>query len=65
MPELKDDTGEKLRQCSEFGATTSVIAAAGLMGWQPNSVAINGYTGMAVTRLDILEFPQIENLYRI
>jgi adenylosuccinate synthase len=59
MPtEMKDAQGEELRQrAHEFGATTG---RARRCGWFDGVVAgyssrINGYTGMAITRLDILD----------
>jgi adenylosuccinate synthase len=65
MPtELKDALGEELRQrAHEFGATTG---RARRCGWFDGVVAgyssrINGFTGMAVTRLDILDiFPKLK-----
>jgi len=72
MPtELKDQTGECLRQkAHEFGATTG---RARRCGWFDGVAAryssrINGFTGMAVTRLDILdEFAEIKvcTAYRV
>jgi adenylosuccinate synthase len=59
MPtELKDSLGEELRQrAHEFGATTGRPRRC---GWFDGVAAgfssrINGFTGMAVTRLDILD----------
>lgn len=59
MPtELKDETGEKIRQrAREFGTTTG---RARRCGWFDGVAArfssrLNGYTGMAVTRFDILD----------
>jgi len=65
MPtELKDALGEELRQrAHEFGATTGRPRRC---GWFDGVVAgfssrINGFTGMAVTRLDILDiFPKLK-----
>ncbi|MBN1189788.1 MAG: adenylosuccinate synthase [Dehalococcoidales bacterium] len=65
MPtELNDETGDKLRrQAHEFGATTGRPRRC---GWFDGVVAaysrrINGYTGMALTRLDILDvFPELK-----
>ncbi len=65
MPtELKNAVGEELRQRGhEYGATTGRSRRC---GWFDGVVAgyssrINGYTGMAVTRLDILDsFPKIK-----
>jgi adenylosuccinate synthase len=59
MPtELKDEIGEKIRQrAREFGTTTG---RARRCGWFDGVAArfssrLNGYTGMAVTRFDILD----------
>jgi adenylosuccinate synthase len=59
MPtELTEETGEKLRQCAhEYGTTTG---RARRCGWFDGVAArfssrLNGYTGMAVTRFDILD----------
>jgi adenylosuccinate synthase len=65
MPtELKDDIGEKIRRYAhEYGATTGRPRRC---GWFDGVAAkfssrINGYTGMAVTRLDILgNFPKLK-----
>jgi adenylosuccinate synthase len=65
MPtELNDEIGEKIRQqAHEFGATTG---RARRCGWFDGVAArfssrINGYTGMAVTRLDVLDnFPTLK-----
>ena len=65
MPtELKDETGEKIRQCAhEFGTTTGRPRRC---GWFDGVAArlsnrINGFTGIALTRLDILDdFPKIK-----
>jgi adenylosuccinate synthase len=64
MPsELKDETGEKLRErAGEFGATTGRPRRC---GWfdavaARHSSRVNGFTGAIVTRLDILDvFPEI------
>jgi adenylosuccinate synthase len=65
MPtELKDETGEKIRQCGhEFGTTTG---RARRCGWFDGVAAryssrINGFTGVAITRLDVLDdFPKLK-----
>jgi adenylosuccinate synthase len=65
MPtELKDETGEKIRQYAhEFGTTTGRPRRC---GWFDGVAArfssrLNGFTGMAITRLDILEnFPNLK-----
>lgn len=65
MPtELKDALGEEIRQRGhEYGATTG---RARRCGWFDGVAArfssrINGYTGMAVSRLDILDnFPKLK-----
>jgi len=65
MPtELKDDIGEAIRQCAhEFGTTTGRPRRC---GWFDGVVArfsarINGYTGLAITRLDVLDnFPKLK-----
>jgi adenylosuccinate synthase len=65
MPtELKDEVGEAIRQCAqEFGTTTGRPRRC---GWFDGVAArfsnrINSYTGVALTRLDVLDnFPQIK-----
>ena len=65
MPtELKDDAGEAIRQMGhEYGATTGRPRRC---GWFDTvaarlSARINGYTGIVLTRLDILDtFPSIK-----
>ncbi len=65
MPtELKDETGEAIRQCAqEFGTTTGRPRRC---GWFDGVAAgfssrINGYTGIALTRLDVLDnFPKLK-----
>jgi adenylosuccinate synthase len=59
MPtELQDEVGDKIRQCAhEFGTTTGRPRRC---GWFDGVAArlssrINGFTGMAVTRLDVLD----------
>jgi adenylosuccinate synthase len=59
MPtELNDETGEAIRQCAhEFGTTTGRPRRC---GWFDGVAArfssrINGYTGIALTRLDVLD----------
>jgi adenylosuccinate synthase len=59
MPtELKDDVGERIRQCAhEFGATTGRPRRC---GWFDGvaakySAEVNGFTGIALTRLDVLD----------
>ena len=65
MPtELKDDMGEAIRQCAqEFGTTTGRPRRCGWFdGVAANfSSRINGYTGVALTRLDVLDnFPRLK-----
>jgi adenylosuccinate synthase len=65
MPtELLDDVGEAIRQCAhEFGTTTGRPRRC---GWFDGVAArfssrINGYTGIALTRLDVLDkFPRLK-----
>jgi adenylosuccinate synthase len=65
MPtELKDEVGEAIRQCAhEFGTTTGRPRRC---GWFDGVAArfssrINGYTGIAITRLDVLDnFPRLK-----
>jgi adenylosuccinate synthase len=65
MPtELKDEVGETIRQCAhEFGTTTGRPRRC---GWFDGVAArfssrINGFTGMAITRLDVLDkFPGLK-----
>jgi adenylosuccinate synthase len=65
MPtELKDGVGEAIRQCAhEFGTTTGRPRRC---GWFDGVAArfssrINGYTGIALTRLDVLDnFPRLK-----
>jgi adenylosuccinate synthase len=65
MPtELKDATGEAIRQCAhEFGTTTGRPRRC---GWFDGVAArfscrINGFTGVALTRLDVLDnFPRLK-----
>jgi adenylosuccinate synthase len=65
MPtELTDDVGEAIRQCAhEFGTTTGRPRRC---GWFDGVAArfssrINGFTGLALTRLDILDkFPKLK-----
>jgi len=56
--EIKDELGEQIRQKGEeFGATTGRPRRCGwldLVGLK-HSVRINGFTGIAVTKLDILD----------
>ena len=65
MPtELKDEVGESIRQCAhEFGTTTGRPRRC---GWFDGVAArfssrINGFTGLAITRLDVLDnFPRLK-----
>jgi adenylosuccinate synthase len=65
MPtELKDGVGEAIRQCAhEYGTTTGRPRRC---GWFDGVAArfssrINGYTGIALTRLDVLDnFPRLK-----
>ena len=65
MPtELKDEVGEAIRQCAhEFGTTTGRPRRC---GWFDGVAAglssrVNGYTGVALTRLDVLDnFPVLK-----
>ncbi len=65
MPtELKDEVGEAIRQCAhEFGTTTGRPRRC---GWFDGVAArfssrINSYTGIALTRLDVLDnFPKLK-----
>jgi adenylosuccinate synthase len=65
MPtELKDETGSKIQQIAhEFGATTGRPRRC---GWFDGvaarfSARLNGYSGIAVTRLDVLDsFPRLK-----
>jgi adenylosuccinate synthase len=65
MPtELLDEVGETIRQCAhEFGTTTGRPRRC---GWFDGVAArfssrINGYTGVALTRLDVLDnFPKLK-----
>ena len=58
VTELQDETGDKIRALAqEFGATTG---RARRVGWFDSvvsrySVRINGYTGLVLTRLDVLD----------
>ena len=65
MPtELKDETGEAIRQCAqEFGTTTGRPRRCGWFDGVAASYSsrINGYTGIALTRLDVLDnFPKLK-----
>jgi adenylosuccinate synthase len=60
MPtELKDETGDAIRQCAhEYGTTTGRPRRC---GWFDGVAAafssrINGFTGIALTRLDVLDY---------
>ena len=58
LTELKDDTGERIRDLAgEFGTTTG---RARRVGWFDSVVAryslrVNGYTSLILTRLDVLD----------
>ena len=58
VTELQDETGNRIRELAqEFGATTG---RARRVGWFDSvvsrySVRINGYTGLVLTRLDVLD----------
>jgi adenylosuccinate synthase len=62
--ELTDKTGEKLRTIGgEFGATTGRPRRCGWLDVELLKFAcyINGFTGLAITKLDVLDnFPQIQ-----